>query len=82
VDPSRSDRLGSLWQVLGTAVTGAIVVAAFAAIAGWGPAGWILVAAVAAAVVGHVVIAALRYRQVMRRPWPKVEPLTDDDDWD
>jgi hypothetical protein len=81
VDPPRGDRLDWLWQVLGTVVTGAIIVGAFAALAGWSPAAWILVAVIAAAVAGHVVIAVLRYRQVMRRPWPKVEPLPDDDDW-
>jgi hypothetical protein len=81
VDPQRSDRLDALWQVLGTLVTGAIVVGAFAAVAGWGPAGWILVAVVAASVAGHITIAAIRYRRTMRRPWPKVEPISDDD-WD
>jgi hypothetical protein len=81
VDEPRSDRLDALWHVLGTLVTGAIIIGGFAAVAGWTPAAWILVAVVAAAVVGHVVIAVLRYRQIMRRPWPKVEPLTDDD-WD
>jgi hypothetical protein len=82
VDPPRGDRLDALWQVLGTVVTGAIIVGGFAAVAGWGPAAWVLIAVVTAAVVGHVVIAILRYRQVMRRPWPTVEPLADeDDDW-
>lgn len=77
----RSDGLDGLWHVLGTLVTGGIVIGAFAAVAGWGPSAWILVGLVAAAVAGHVAIAAVRYRRIMRRPWPKVEPLTDDD-WD
>jgi Na+/melibiose symporter-like transporter len=80
VEPPRRDRLDSLWQVLGTVATGAVVIGAFAALAGWSPAAWILVAVVAAAVVGHLVVAILRYRKIMRRPWPKVEPLPDDDD--
>ena len=80
MDPPRRDRLDALWQVLGTVVTGAIVIGAFGALAGWSPAAWILVAVVAAAVVGHVVISVRRYRQIMRRPWPKVTPLPDDDD--
>jgi hypothetical protein len=27
-------------------------------------------------------MSAVYYRQVMRREWPKVAPLTDDDEWD
>ena len=30
----------------------------------------------------HVLVAVVYYRQVMRREWPKVAPLADDDDWD
>ena len=44
MDPPRRDRLDALWQVLGTVVTGAIVIGAFGALAGWSPAAWILVA--------------------------------------
>lgn len=81
MDPPRSDRLDALWHVLGTVVTGAIILGAFAAVAGWGPSAWILVGVVAASVAGHIVMAAVRYRRTMRRPWPQVEPLADDE-WD
>jgi hypothetical protein len=30
----------------------------------------------------HIGMSAVYYRQVMRREWPKVAPLADDDDWD
>jgi hypothetical protein len=30
----------------------------------------------------HLVSAVIVYRETMRREWPKVEPLADDDDWD
>lgn len=41
----------------------------------------------AAVLVAAIVVAAsitrgiVRYRRVMRRPWPKVPPAQDDDDW-
>jgi hypothetical protein len=30
----------------------------------------------------HIGMSVVYYRQVMRREWPKVAPLTDDDEWD
>lgn len=41
---------------------------------------WIVLAVVLALVVGHIMSTYLRYRRTMRREWPKVAPLTDDDD--
>jgi hypothetical protein len=81
VGEPRGDRLDALWYLLGTLGTGAIILGGYAAAFGWRPAAWILVAVVAATVAGHVLIAAIRYRRTMRRPWPRVEPLSDDD-WD
>jgi hypothetical protein len=37
-------------------------------------------AALAAVFTMHLVAAAIEYRKTMRRPWPKVAPLPDDDD--
>jgi hypothetical protein len=31
--------------------------------------------------VANWLIALRAYRRVMRRPWPKVAPIVDDDDW-
>jgi hypothetical protein len=30
----------------------------------------------------HLVVSIVAYRRIMGREWPKVEPITDDDDWD
>jgi hypothetical protein len=30
---------------------------------------------------GHLVVGLVEYRRTMRRPWPQVPPLADDDDW-
>ena len=29
----------------------------------------------------HLVVGIVGYRQTMRRPWPKVPPVEDDDEW-
>jgi hypothetical protein len=81
VEPPRRDRLEGLWRSLGTTGTGAILAGSVAALLGWRPSAWILVGVVALIVAGHIAIAAIAYRRIMRRPWPRVEPLADDD-WD
>ncbi len=43
-------------------------------------AAFVVVGALVATLIVHIAVALLNYRHVMRREWPKVEPL-DDDDW-
>jgi hypothetical protein len=38
------------------------------------------VAAFAAVLTFHLVAGIIEYRKTMRRPWPDVQPLPDDDD--
>ena len=45
-------------------------------------AAYVALAGFIATLTVHVIVAVVYYRQVMRREWPKVEPLEDDDDWD
>ena len=40
----------------------------------------LMLAGVAGMFVSQLVYIAFAYRQTMRRPWPKVRPLEDDDD--
>jgi len=40
-----------------------------------------MLAAVCCRVGGHLLVGLTEYRRTMRRPWPKVPPLDDDDDW-
>jgi hypothetical protein len=42
---------------------------------------WVAVAGLAFGTVAHVAIAVVAFRRTMRRPWPQVAPLADDD-WD
>lgn len=41
----------------------------------------VLLAGLGAMLLGHLLVGVAGYRRVMRRPWPPVEPLPDDDDW-
>jgi hypothetical protein len=69
-----------LWSQLGALVSGALVLGALTALGGWRPAAWVLVAALAALLAGHVWISVVSYRRTMRREWPRVAALPDDDD--
>jgi hypothetical protein len=43
---------------------------------------FVALAAFTATLTVHLVVSILEYRRTMRREWPKVEPIADDDDWD
>jgi len=58
-----------------------IVVGALAAIAGWFPGIYLALAGFFGHLAGHLIVGRVGYREVMRRPWPEVHPLDDDDDW-
>jgi hypothetical protein len=45
-------------------------------------AAFVALTALAATLAVHLVISIVAYRRTMRREWPRVEPITDDDDWD
>jgi hypothetical protein len=72
--------LHRLWRWLDAVGTGVILGGIYAAAAGWRPAAWILIASVTTLVAGHIWISTAAYRRTMSRPWPRVEPLPDDDD--
>jgi hypothetical protein len=44
------------------------------------PAVYAALGAFAVALTLHVLAGVIEYRRTMRRPWPKVAPLVDDDD--
>jgi putative effector of murein hydrolase LrgA (UPF0299 family) len=57
--------------------------AVFAGLAfAWREAAYVALGAFVATLVVHVTVAIVNYRRVMRREWPKVEPIVEDDDWD
>jgi hypothetical protein len=68
-------RLSLLWTVL-------LVVGAYAGVFGWRPGAFIMLAAVCCTIAGHLLVGVTEYRRAMRRAWPEVQPLEDDeDDW-
>lgn len=72
-------RLVFSWvNVLGTALLG---IGGLGAVWDWRPGAYVMIAALAITVLAHVVVGVLGYLDVMSRPWPRVQPLTDDDDW-
>lgn len=79
VTATADDRLQALWAAVDKATRAALVIGAAGALAGWSPGAWILVPALGAQLAGHLAISVLAYRRTMRREWPRVEPLPDDD---
>jgi len=53
----------------------------FAAVLGWRPGAFVAMAGACLIFAWHLAIGAWSYRRVMSRPWPKVSPIEDDDDW-
>jgi hypothetical protein len=77
-EPTRLEAAVRVGDVLFTAALGT---GAFAAVLGWTPGVVLLLAGFAGHLAGHVALGVAGYRRVMRRPWPPVRPLADDDDW-
>ena len=74
-------RRAKLWALGTHAATLALAVAVVSAVFGWAPGALLVLGALALATGVHLVVAFSAYRAVMRRTWPEVQPLPDDDDW-
>ena len=76
--PSRKRRQAA-WRMI-DGVAGMLVLAgAVGAALDWRGGAFLAVAGILAAVVGHVAIGVADYRDTMRRRWPRVPPVVDDD---
>jgi hypothetical protein len=58
-----------------------LIVGGYGAAFGWRPGAYLMLTAVVGFLAGHLVVGLTEYRRVMGRPWPRVPPLDDDDDW-
>ena len=67
-------RLSPLWLLV-------MIFGVYGAGLGWRPGAYFMLMAILGQVGGHLVMGVTEYRRVMRRPWPQVAPLDDDDDW-
>ena len=59
----------------------AVIALGLAAVAGWRWAGYLLIVALGLRLAAHLAAGVAGFRSVMNRPWPRVEPRPDDDDW-
>jgi hypothetical protein len=67
-------RLGTLWLLL-------LMSGLSTSALGWRGGAFLMLTAVCGMIGGHLVMGVAEYRRTMRRPWPKVPPIDDDDDW-
>lgn len=58
-----------------------LIAGAYGGALGWRVAALVMLAAVSGQIGGHLLVGLTEYRRAMRRPWPKVQPAQDDDDW-
>jgi hypothetical protein len=76
--PARRRRQAA-WRLI-DGVAGTLVLAgALGAAFGWRGGAILAVVGLLAAVAGHVAVGVADYRDTMRRRWPRVPPLADDD---
>jgi hypothetical protein len=71
--------LDAVWRAALVATGGALGLTAALALAGWRFAAWLMVAAAVVGVVTNVALSVAKYRRTMRRAWPAVAPVPDDD---
>jgi hypothetical protein len=52
-----------------------------AAFLGWRPGAFVAIAGAVLTFAWQLAVGVWSYRRTMSRPWPKVPPIEDDDDW-
>jgi hypothetical protein len=67
-------RLGLIWLLL-------LAVGFYGGALGWRGGAFLMLAGVCGNVAGHVLMGITEYRRIMRRPWPHVRLLEDEDEW-
>jgi hypothetical protein len=58
----------------------ALIGGIYSGLLGWRPGAFVAVAGLSGTVLFHLAGGLIEYRRVMRRPWPKVQPLDDEDE--
>jgi hypothetical protein len=69
-----------LWNVTREALVALMVVGVVIAFFDGGVGAAVIAVAAGVLVAAQVTISLVHYRRVMRRPWPAVQPVADDDD--
>ena len=81
VSEREDERLSAFWAWLDVVFSGVLILGILLLVVSWRPAAVLVVGGLGGLFAGHIAIGAVAYRRTMRRPWPKVEPVPDDD-WD
>jgi membrane-associated PAP2 superfamily phosphatase len=79
--PGERARLRLVFSWVGLLGTGLLAIGGLAAAWDWEPGAYVMIGALASMVLAHLVVGVVGYLQVMSRPWPRVRPLEDEDDW-
>jgi hypothetical protein len=58
-----------------------LIIGAYGAALGWRGGAFLMLTAVCGRVFGHLLMGFTEYRRIVRRPWPKVPSLDDEDEW-
>jgi O-antigen/teichoic acid export membrane protein len=80
VDDDAQRRIGLIWRVARQALVTVTVVGVLLAFVDADVGVAVIAASLGLLVASQVTIAVVHYRRTMRRPWPAVEPIADDDD--
>jgi hypothetical protein len=81
VTARKKNRWMRLLTVVYLVAIGVMYAGIAAAVFGWKPSAWLMLSGAAGFGAIHLAGGIVEYRRVMRRPWPRVAPLPDDDDW-
>ena len=72
--------LARLWAAARAVFYAAVAVGAYAALARSKSAAAVVIALLGTAAALQLLAATIGYRRVMRRPWPRAQAVSDDDD--
>lgn len=70
-----------LWALVAPVCTLLVIAGLYSAFLGWRPGAFLTIGGLTVLIGSRCTLAIIEYRRVMSRPWPKVQPLRDDD-WD
>ena len=79
MEERRERRIALVWSLVVLASMFVIIIAGYAAAFGFRWAAFILIGALAARHAANLTLGFIRYRETMARPWPRVEPVDDDE---
>jgi hypothetical protein len=77
----RVRRIAGIYRIGNPFMLCLLTVGVYGSAFSWRPGAFLMLTAVSGYVVLHLGAGFAAYRDAMTRPWPKVPPVDDDDDW-